>query len=177
MTPKVCRTRETGSDEHCALKDGIQCPDLRVHTFFLLPCLFGFPFPFLIHFTQGAAILAARPSHTLWWGHWSWLEPAVSSMEQPQPRLAKVPCSPSTDKIFTPAPNTVTRTLFSFALIACLYSKLSYNCTISKLMTFLTLNIHLKMTIVLEDLKLTSGIFRGVILFSCITLHFTVEST
>lgn len=35
------------------------------------------------HFPGGATTLAARLSCVLWWGHWSWLEPAVSSTGQP----------------------------------------------------------------------------------------------
>lgn len=48
-----------------------------------------------IHFPRGAAILAAGPSHAVWWGHWSWLELAVSGTGQPRPLLTEEPLLPA----------------------------------------------------------------------------------
>lgn len=57
-------------------------------------CLCGNFLPLLkTFFPRGAAIVAAGLSCALRWVHWSWLEPAVFGMEQPQlPLTEPIPC-------------------------------------------------------------------------------------
>lgn len=60
---------------------------------------------FQIHFPQGTITLATGLGHAMRWGHWSGLEWAVSSTEQPWPLITEVPeASPAS--IWAPAPCT-----------------------------------------------------------------------